>query len=70
MSRYKWVYHGAEKLYEVGILPDGTLHNPRKYPDDIVRAAVLAADASATSAAVLRLKRQRLPGHIDEKSTF
>jgi hypothetical protein len=33
------------KLYEVGILPDGTLHNPRGYPDEIVRTAVLAADA-------------------------
>ena len=49
-----------------GILPDGTLHNPNNYPDDIVRAAVLAADArrherrsqAAKRAAVTRSKRQ------------
>jgi rubrerythrin len=34
MSRYKWVYHNSEKLFEVGILSDGTLHNPRGYPDE------------------------------------
>ena len=45
MSRYHWVWHGETKLYDVGILLDGTLHNPRGYPDDIVRAAVAAADA-------------------------
>jgi hypothetical protein len=45
MSRWKSVWHGETKLYDVGILPDGTLHNPRGYPDDIVRAAVLSADA-------------------------
>ena len=45
MSRYKWVHHEGTTLYEVGILPDGTLYNPRGYPDDIVRTAVLAADA-------------------------
>ena len=45
MSRYNWVTHEGERLYEVGILADGTLHNPRGYPDDVVRAAVLAADA-------------------------
>lgn len=43
-SKYKWVHHNGSKLYEVGILPDGTLHNPRGYPDDDVRTAVLAAD--------------------------
>jgi hypothetical protein len=45
MSRYKWVYHGDETLRDVGILADGTLHNPNGYPDDWVRAAVTAADA-------------------------
>jgi hypothetical protein len=66
MSRYKWVLHNGVKLYEVGILPDGALHNPRGYPDDDVRAAVLAADArrherrsrAATKAAVTRNRRQ------------
>jgi hypothetical protein len=45
MSRYKWVNCDGGKLYEVGILADGTLYNPRGYPDDVVRATVLAADA-------------------------
>ena len=44
MSRYKWVRHEGGKLYEVGILADGALYNPRGYPEDVVRAAVLAAD--------------------------
>jgi hypothetical protein len=45
MSKWKSVYHNDERLYDVGILPGGTLHNPRGYPDDVVRTAVLAADA-------------------------
>jgi hypothetical protein len=45
MSKYNWVRHNGEKLFDVGVLPDGTLHNPRGYPDDDVRSAVLAADA-------------------------
>ena len=45
MSRYKWVWHGKTKLYDVGVLSDGTVHNPQGYPEDIVRAAVAAADA-------------------------
>jgi hypothetical protein len=43
--RYKWVWHGAERLYQVGILPDGSLYKPNNYPEDIVRRAVQAADA-------------------------
>jgi hypothetical protein len=43
-SKYTWVHHGEAKLYSVGILSDGTLQNPNGYPDDVVRAAVLAAD--------------------------
>jgi hypothetical protein len=66
MSKYKWVNHNGMKLYEVGILPDGALHNPRGYPDEIVRAAVLAADQrwhehrskAAKKAAVTRQERQ------------
>ncbi|MGA8654376.1 MAG: hypothetical protein WB677_27810, partial [Xanthobacteraceae bacterium] len=36
---------GGGMLFDVGILDDGTLHNPKGYPDDQVRAAVLAAEA-------------------------
>jgi hypothetical protein len=46
-TKYKWAYHSPnhEKLFEVGILADGSLYNPRGYPDDVVRDAVLAANA-------------------------
>jgi len=44
MGNYRWVHHEDEILFEVGIRPDGTLHNPRGYPEDLVRAAVIAAD--------------------------
>jgi hypothetical protein len=44
MGKYRWVRYGDDRLYEVGVLEDGTLHNPRGYPEEIVRAAVLAAD--------------------------
>ena len=69
-SRYKWVNHEGERLYEVGILADGTLHNPRGYPDDVVRAAVLAADARkherrsrAAKKAALPLLQNCVPAH-------
>jgi len=75
MSKYRWVYHVEETataprkvqtLYNVGILPDGTLHNPHGYPKDVVRAAVQAADErcrerrsqAAKKAAVTRARRQ------------
>jgi hypothetical protein len=44
-SRYKWVtLVDGTQMYEVGIEVDGSLFNPRGYPDDEVRAAVLAAN--------------------------
>ena len=66
MTQYKWVHHEGGKLYSVGILSDGRLHNPNGYDQDIVRSAVLAADArtatarsnSAMKAARTRVKRQ------------
>jgi hypothetical protein len=66
MSRYRWVCHGDTKLLDVGILSDGSLHNPNGYPNDLVRTAVLAADErrhqrrsnAAKQAAVTRRTRQ------------
>jgi Family of unknown function (DUF6011) len=46
-TKYKWVRHGSQILHQVGILADGTLYNPRGYPDDLVREAVLAANESS-----------------------
>src|SRR5215210_6509072 len=34
MSKYKWVWHDfhtGARFYDVGILSDGSLHNPRGY---------------------------------------
>jgi hypothetical protein len=50
MGLYKWVFHGNERLYDVGIRKDGTLHNPRGYAEDVVRQAVIAADERAHKA--------------------
>jgi uncharacterized protein DUF6011 len=70
-SMYRCVYRTnsreiTDRLFDVGINDDGTLHNPKGYPDDVVRAAVQAADArrherrskAAKVAAVTRRKRQ------------
>jgi Family of unknown function (DUF6011) len=60
----------------VGILPDGALHNPNGYPDDEVRAAVLAADerrrvrrsdAAKKAAATRRDRHSRLVYSVARK---
>jgi Family of unknown function (DUF6011) len=56
--------HGI--LYEIGIYPDGTIRNPRQYPEEIVRKAldrIIAEDQKrrsdgAKKAAVTRKRRQ------------
>ena len=42
---YRWVYTNdfQQKLYDVGVLPDGTLHNPNNYPEDLVRESIAGA---------------------------
>jgi hypothetical protein len=43
--RWSWVYGKDRELYHsVWIEPDGSLHNPRNYPEEPARAAALAAD--------------------------
>jgi hypothetical protein len=44
-SVFKWVRHDGKRLYNVGFLPDGSLHNPNDYDPELVRTAVLAIDA-------------------------
>ena len=75
MSLYKWVYYNdgtrIAQLRDVGILPDGTLHNPRNYPEEMVRAAVLAADerrhkrASQAAKKATETRRRRQDKKID-----
>jgi uncharacterized protein DUF6011 len=75
MGRYRWVWRNtgkSERLFQVGILADGSLYNPNNYPEDVVRAAVLAADArrherrsrTAKQAAETRQNRQRAKVYI------
>jgi hypothetical protein len=44
MTRYQWIRHGEQVLRDVGVLPDGSLHNPNGYSDVLVREAVRCAD--------------------------
>jgi protein-arginine kinase activator protein McsA len=61
------VRHGNIELYQVGINADGSLWNPNGYPDDMVRAAIAAADSrrherrskAAKQAAETRAVRQQ-----------
>jgi uncharacterized protein DUF6011 len=66
MSKWKWVRHEGRQLHDVGILPDGSLHNPNGYPEGEVRTAVAAAEErrhlrrskAAKTAAATRKTRQ------------
>ena len=67
---YRWVYTNdfQQKLYDVGVLPDGTLHNPNNYPEDLVRESIAGAvlrrrekrSNAAKQAAITREKRKQL----------
>ena len=50
--RYKWIHHNGTTFYNVGITPDGLLHNPNHYPDDDVQDAIKFVEA-------LRLERRK-----------
>jgi hypothetical protein len=51
MGKWRMVSGKSQTFYDVGIISDGSLHNPRGYPEDQVREAVAAAEA--------RLHKQR-----------
>jgi hypothetical protein len=49
MTRYRWVHDPDDRrniLYDVGILADGSLHNPNRYDADLVRRAVQVVEAA------------------------
>jgi hypothetical protein len=68
-AKWHWVYNlKGGKFYDVGILPDGSLHNPNGYDEADVRAACIAAEErraarrkeAAKKASVTRaLRRER-----------
>jgi hypothetical protein len=68
MGTYRWIRHDGQRLDQVGVRPDGTLHNPHHYPEPLVRAAVTAADArwcarrqaAAAKAVATRARRRAL----------
>jgi hypothetical protein len=59
------INHNGQPLFNVGILADGTLHNPNGYDEALVREAVRRADerwharcsAAARKAAITRQRR-------------
>lgn len=70
--KYRYLYPATPlpnvpTMRDVGILADGTLHNPNGYPEDVVRASVLAAieqerdsrSQAAKKAAVTRSIRRK-----------
>jgi hypothetical protein len=66
MSLWKRIHHQGQTLYDIGVHDDGTLKNPRGYPEDVVREAVQAAEQrraekrreAAGKAAVTRRRRR------------
>jgi hypothetical protein len=65
---YRWVHYDGQKLHGVGIRQDGSLVNPNHCPDDVVRAAVIAAnerwrvrrsDAAKRAAETRHCRRER-----------
>jgi len=45
LTHYCWLPHpqkSGEKLYDIGIRSDGSLHNPRGYDPDLICAAIAA----------------------------
>jgi len=50
MSRYEWVIaNDGTKLFQIGVLADGSLYNPNGYPEAAVRAALTVAHADQMS---------------------
>ena len=66
VSTWNRISHEGQRMENVGILADGTLHNPNGYPEDLVRAAIAGAEARRTTrrkeaagrAAATRQRRQ------------
>lgn len=64
--KWKWIDHGERRLYNVGVLGDGSLYNPRGYDEAVVREAVRQAEEryhascsiAAKKAAITRQRRR------------
>src|SRR5262245_39796024 len=69
MSRYRWVHNGNEKLYDVGINTDGTLHNPRAIPTTSSALPFRPRTNAGTSAAARRLRKLERPAGSGKQFT-
>ena len=63
MSRFRWIEHEGHRLLDIGVLDDGSVHNPNGYPDALVRAAVQAAEARVSQ----RLSRAAVKGAVTRR---
>jgi transposase len=65
--KWRWIYHNnGQKLYDVAVLSDGSLHNPNGYDEAMVREAIRQAEEqerasrsrAAKKAAITRQRRR------------
>jgi hypothetical protein len=65
---WRWIHHNGERLRDVGVLADGSLHNPNGYDEAIVREAIRRAKeqehecrsiAAKEAAITRRLRREK-----------
>lgn len=64
---WNWINHDGQRLYDVGVLPDGKLHNPNGYDEAVVREAIrrvterdhMRRSQAAKQAAITRERRQK-----------
>jgi Family of unknown function (DUF6011) len=64
--KWRWIDHEGQRLYQVGVLSDGSLHNPRGYDEAVVREVVHQAEqrlharrSSAAKKAAITKQRRR-----------
>jgi hypothetical protein len=43
-KRWNWIRHEGVRYWDLGRNPDGTLHNPNGYPEEVVLAAIEGAE--------------------------
>jgi len=69
---WRWVQHDGARLYNVGVMRDGSLHNPNHYDEAIVREAIRQASErvherrSEAAKRAATTKRQRREGRVYE----
>jgi hypothetical protein len=44
MSRWKWIEYQGHRLKDLGVAADGSIYDPNRYGEELVRAAVAQAE--------------------------